>query len=320
MKKSIVISVLVFLLTSGLMGQNSGKGFNFQAVARNSDGSVKSEQAVQLSISIYPSEEKNALLYQENHNANTDKFGVFSLVIGKGVYAAGSASKLEDIDFSTVSAYLNVVLKEGGNDIEIVHAPLLSVPYAEHSVQADNGMPIGAIIPYAGAVADNTDNITVYGCKGTWRLCNGAEYDPAEFTSLHLVLNNAWGTNRLPDLRGTFIRGTNYSASDGYKDPDASGRVSRFDGNTGNQVGSYQSDAIQNVTGTIGKFNTYAAIHGTSDGPFYRESVSPKETGIGSGTTDSYESVKFDLSKSTARITSETRPKNANVNFIIRVK
>jgi hypothetical protein len=319
MKKSILISVLVFLLTSVLMGQNSGRGFNFQAVARNSDGSIKSEQTIQLSISIYPSEEKNALLYQENHTVNTDKFGVFSLVIGKGVYEAGSASKFEEIDFSAISAYLNVVLKEGGNDIEIVHAPLLSVPYAEYSTQADNGMPIGAIIPYAGAVSDNSDDITVYGCKGTWRLCNGAEYDPAEFTSLHLVLNDAWGTNRLPDLRGTFIRGTNYSASDSYKDPEASGRVSRFDGNTGNQVGSFQSDAMQNVTGTIGNFNKYAALHGTSTGPFYRTDQS-NDTGIGSGNTDPYTRVDFDLSRSTARTSTETRPLNANVNFIIRVK
>lgn len=301
------------------MGQNSGKGFNFQAVARNADGSIQSEQEVQLSISIYPTDEKTAVLYQESHTVNTDKFGVFSLVIGNGVYEAGSAASFEEIDFSLVNAWINVVLKDGGNDVEIAHAPLLSVPYSESSKQADNGMPIGAIIPYAGAVTDNSDDITVYGCAGTWRLCNGAEYNPIEFTSLHLVLNDAWGTNRLPDLRGVFLRGTNYTAADTYADPDVAARDRRgTNDNVGNEVGSFQSDAMQNVTGNVGDFNTYAAIHGASDGPFKQTWVYTG-TGIGTGSSDSYHRVDYDLSRA-ARTSTESRPINATVNFIIRVK
>jgi hypothetical protein len=319
MKRYVVFFAFVILLSSVLTAQNSGKGFNFQAVARNADGSIQSEQEVQLSISIYPTDEKTAVLYRESHTVTTDKFGVFSLVIGKGVYQAGSAASFEEIDFSLVNAWLNVVLKEGGNDVEIAHAPLLSVPYAETSKQADNGMPIGAIIPYAGAVPDNSDDITVYGCAGTWRLCNGAEYDPMEFTSLHLVLNDTWGTHRLPDLRGVFLRGTNYTAADAYADPDAAARDRRgTDDNVGNEVGSFQSDAMQNVTGTIGEFNTYAAFKGTSTGPFKNTWIRVNE-GIGSGSDDSYHKIDFDLSRS-ARTSTESRPLNANVNFIIRVK
>ncbi len=319
MKKCILLFASVLLLTTGLTGQNSGKGFNFQAVARNADGSIQSEQEVQLSIGIYPTDEKTAVLYQENHTVTTDKFGVFSLAIGKGTYEAGSAASFEEIDFSLVNAWINVVLKDGGNDIEIAHAPLLSVPYAESSKQADNGMPIGAIIPYAGAVPDNSDDITVYGCAGTWRLCNGAEYDPLEFTSLHLVLNDAWGTNRLPDLRGVFLRGTNYTAADAYADPDVVARDRRgTDDNVGNEVGSFQSFAMQNVTGDVGHFNTYAAFKGTSTGPF-QNTWSHVNEGIGAGSDDSYHLINFDLSRA-AKTSTETRPINASVNFIIRVK
>lgn len=301
MKKSVLIIAAVLLLTSGLMGQNTGKGFNFQAVARHSDGSIQSEQTVQLSISIYPTEEKTALLYQEHHTVNTDKFGVFSLTIGKGVYAGGSASDFKDIDFSLADAYLNVVLKEGGDDIEIAHDPLLSVPYSESSAQADNGMPIGAIITYAGAVNDNTDNVTVYGCKGTWRLCNGAEYDPLEFTSLHLVLNDAWGTNRLPDLRGVFLRGTNYTASDAYSDPDITDRDRRgADDNVGNQVGSFQDDEFESHTHTNKTtFIVDGAAGRFSGGSWGAYSANPAINNTGGN---------------------ETRSKNAYVNFIIRVK
>ncbi len=320
MKKCIFYMLALIMPVCSSFGQNSGKGFSFQAVARNADGSVRSEQQVELGISIYPTNEKTALLYSETHQASTDKFGVFSLIIGQGTYASGSAANFSEIDFSQVNAWLNVVLKEGGQDIEIAHSPLLSVPYSESSKEADNGMPIGAIISYAGAVPDNSDDITVYGCAGTWRLCNGAAYDPAEFTSLHMVLNDAWGTNRLPDLRGVFLRGTNYTASDTYRDPDATGRYKRgTDGNTGNEVGSFQSFAMQNVIGKVGEFNDYAAIKdGTSTGPFYDNQYG-SGTGIGAGSGDFYRAVYFDLSRS-AKTSTETRPANAAVNFIIRVK
>lgn len=319
MKKQITSLFLLFLGIALATGQNSGKGFNFQAVARNSDGSIQSEQTVELRISIYPAFEKTAVLYSENNAAMTDNFGVFSLVVGNGVYQSGSAASFDQIDFSQVDAYMNVVLLSGNDEVEILHSPLLSVPYAESAVQADNGMPVGAILPYAGEVPDNSDSITVYGCKGTWRLCNGAEYDPLEYVSLHLVLNNAWGTNRLPDLRGTFMRGANQLADDAFSDPDALARSRRYDGgNIGNAVGSVQSFAMENVEGTIGFFNRYAAYKGSPTAPFsYRAAGS--NTGIGSGQSDQYWHIDFDLSLA-ASTSSETRPSNAYVNYIIRVK
>ncbi len=307
MKKTIFFGLLIILGITGLMGQNSGKGFNFQAVARNSDGSVKAEQAVELTITIYPTAEKNAALYMETDSTTTDKFGVFSLIIGKGDYTGGSVASFDAINFGDITAYLNIMLQEGGSDIEIVHAPLLSVPYAESSTQADNGLPIGSIIPYAGEVPDNTDNVTVVGCKGTYKLCNGQAYDEAEFLLLDQVLNGAWGENLLPDLRGVFLRGTNLGATDeDYIDPDTDVRAARYGGNTGNQVGSFQQDTI------ISHSHPYMDK--------YKKNNVAIHNGAGSG-----ETVADDPFGDYPRTTSntggkETRPVNANVNFIIRVK
>lgn len=308
MKKSFLLSLVALVYATCLLGQNSGKGFNFQAVARNNDGSVKQEQNVQLTISIYPSSERAAVLYSETASVTTDKFGVFSLVVGKGTPLGTPAPVFEEIDFSAVNAYLNVILHDGVNNIEIVHAPLLSVPYAESAVQADNGMPVGAILPYAGEVMDSNSDITVYGCKGTWRLCNGAEYDPSEFVWLHMVLNDAWGTNRLPDLRGVFLRGSNYGASDNFKDPDAGARVKRGTGETaGNVVGSFQTDAFRSHSHPFNdKFNGTETV-GENGGLV---------SGEGAG-SDTYTSENKNTSQTGG---SETRPMNAAVSFIIRVK
>lgn len=308
MKKITSVCVLVILMTFELLAQNSGKGFNFQAVARNSDGSVKATQAIELKITIYPAAAKSAALYIESSTTNTDKFGVFSLIIGKGTYIGGSKTSFGEINFADVSAYLNVMLKDGGSDIEIVHAPLLSVPYAETSTEADNGLPIGSIIPYAGEVPDNTDDITVFGCKGTWKLCNGQTYDETEFQMLDQVLNGAWGDNLLPDLRGVFLRGTNYTANDDFRDPESDNRGARNDGNTGNKVGSYQWDEV---------------------GPHqhdFKDSYRPNNQDVdGDGGIPADENVADDARTELSKTTDpngglETRPKNANVNFIIRVK
>ena len=307
MKKTLLLSLLALVYATCLIGQNSGKGFNFQAVARNSDGSVKPGQNVQLTISIYPSSEKSVALYTETTTATTDKFGVFSIIVGKGTPQGDPTPLFEEIDFGSVDAYLNVVLHDGSNDLEIVHAPLLSVPYAESAAQADNGMPVGAILPYAGEVLDDNSDITLYGCKGTWRLCNGAEYDPMEFVHLHMVLNDSWGTNRLPDLRGVFLRGSNYGASDNFRDPDAGSRVKRSGETAGNVVGSFQSDTFRSHNHPFNdKFNGTETV-GENGGLV---------SGEGAG-SDTYTSENKQTSASGGN---ETRPMNAAVSFIIRVK
>jgi hypothetical protein len=113
------------------------------------------------------------------------------------------------------------------------------------------------------------------------------------------------------------LRGVSGESEDGFADPDSASRISRHTGGAiGNSVGSFQMDAMQNVTGVVGDFNTYAAIHGNTTGPFWRTWVY-SSTGIGSGSSDSYHRVSFDLSRS-ARTSSETHTKNAYVNYIIK--
>jgi hypothetical protein len=143
-----------------------------------------------------------------------------------------------------------------------------------------------------------------------------------EYPDLFEAIGTCWGSPtaemfNVPDLRGVSLRGVSGGSSDGFSDPDSATRISRHPGGAfGNQVGSYQQDALQNVTGVVGDFNTYAAIHGNTTGPFNATWVY-KSTGIGSGSSDNYHRVDFDLSR-VARTSPETRPRNAYVNFIVK--
>ena len=115
-----------------------------------------------------------------------------------------------------------------------------------------------------------------------------------------MILGDAWGTNLLPDLRGTFLRGTNYSANDDFSDPDASSRISRAGAIIGDHVGSFQGDTIQSHTHDAqGKYMISETAGRYGGGAYGNWSTSKTLTATGGN---------------------ETRPKNANVNFIIRVK
>ena len=85
----------------------------------------------------------------------------------------------------------------------------------------NNSMPVGSVIAYDGATPP----------KGYFE-CNGAFFRSEHYPKLYAVL----GTNRLPDLRGQFVRGWD----DGF-------------GIDGHRVlGSLEGDAIRNITGNVG--------------------------------------------------------------------
>jgi microcystin-dependent protein len=176
--------------------------------------------------------------------------------------------------------------------------------------------PPGTIVAFAGT------NI-----PSGWLLCDGRGLAQSAYPRLFSAISTNWGSTNLaasfnlPDLRGMFLRGVNGTRLDGAGpnlfDADANSRTNWTRGNLGNAVGSVQLDALQNLTGTVGSFDNYAAIKGTTDGAFYRNYNVGKLGGIGSGANDQYDEVKLDASK-VARTSTETRPRNAYVNYIIK--
>lgn len=74
-------------------------------------------------------------------------------------------------------------------------------------------MPVGAIIPFAGAVTN------VNQLPGGWLFCDGSNQSKSQFPALFNVLGTTYGvgnditTFRLPDLRGKVITGFNTTAS-----------------------------------------------------------------------------------------------------------
>ncbi len=130
-----------------------------------------------------------------------------------------------------------------------------------------------------------------------WLKCNGAAFSSEKYPNLA----RAYPTNKLPDLRGEFIRGWD----------DGRGIDS------GRNLLSAQNDAIQNIVGSFGRTQLFRDV--LSSGPFSQHgqvlSTGLKETEIIEG-YGAY-NWTFDASRS-VRTASETRPRNIAFNYIVR--
>lgn len=159
-----------------------------------------------------------------------------------------------------------------------------------------NSCPIGTILSYAG----DTSNLQ----KG-WILCNGKEITINGNEQLFKSIGYSWGKGQntnfnLPDLRGYFLRGVSY---DSGRDPDIDKRSQNGNGEK-NKVGSYQSD----------EFTSHHHDWTASIQCLYDDGNCSTELSKGDGGSVGT------FSKSTdTRGGNETRPKNAYVNYIIRV-
>ncbi len=151
--------------------------------------------------------------------------------------------------------------------------------------------------------------ITAYGGSTPpdgWLLCNGASFSRSTYASLYAVISTAYGSAdvnsfNVPDFRGRFLRGWDNAIG---RDPDRASRTAMATGgNTGDAIGSIQTDAIQSHTHAYSTPTTNNRDGGTGATYSNREGAVTSTTGAVSAG---------------ARTSNETRPINAYVNYIIK--
>lgn len=307
--KRFVLFFSVMMMVMPSFAQNSGLGFNYQAVVRNANGVLLSNSDVSLRISLFPGQLASAPTWVETHKVHTDVSGSFGITVGKGTRDAMSvAANYSDINFATVYYWMKIEILEGSNYREVSYSQLPSSPYSEVAHNATL-FPAGMIMPFAGPV----ENI-----PAGWLLCDGSAVSRSEYANLYDAIGVCWGTGdnattfNLPDLRGMFLRGV---SGDSGNDPDADSRVVLTDngGNTGNNVGSYQGDAIRNITGLVnGSGISWPDIWG--EGAFQTMTSSGGHSSSSSGNGRGF---TFDASR-VVPVGGDNRPKNVYVTYIIK--
>jgi hypothetical protein len=141
---SLVLMVTGLFLAGGEAVSGQGTvpgGINYQAVARDSYGKEIVNTDIEVRFTIRSGSPTGAPVYQEVFtDVTTSRYGVFSLVIGKGDPVSGL---FEDINWSTANHYLQVEVKFENNFMDMGTMQFMAVPYALYAGKSLEAGPAG---------------------------------------------------------------------------------------------------------------------------------------------------------------------------------
>lgn len=228
--------------------------------------------------------------------ANFDPLVINASIAGDGLGRNGSTGVLSvNTDGTTIETNSDALrVKDSG--ITTAKVADLNITLAKLSAAvAASLVPPGAVTAYAGTSAPTG-----------YLLCDGTAVSRLTYADLFAVIGTTHGqgdgvsTFNLPDYRGRFLRGRDGGTA---RDPDAASRTAMASGGaTGDAVGSLQDEAYHTHTHTLnGATNV---VIGLSSGMGYQSN---------SGEQRSLSTITANASGG-----NETRPKNANVNWIIK--
>jgi len=125
------------ILLSGLWAQVPPAAFHYSAVARDAQGTPLSDQQISIQVLIRSGTYMGPIEFEEIHDATTDAFGLFTLMIGAGMNQSGD---LNLIEWAADHYFLQIGIDpDGGQQFTLSNATqLLSVPYALHSKTAES--------------------------------------------------------------------------------------------------------------------------------------------------------------------------------------
>ncbi len=168
--------------------------------------------------------------------------------------------------------------------------------------------PVGSVVAFAGTVEPDG-----------WMFCDGRSLDKNDprYKPLFDAIGVTHGgdanpTFQIPDYRGAFLRGVSGGSG---RDPDANQRTApgkNGTGSSGNAVGSYQADALQTHRHDVTWTFRATGSNGTRDADGGNQKFNSDPPSAAFSLTV--------LDPTGARVSAETRPTNAAVNWMIKVR
>ncbi|MGE0077401.1 MAG: DNA/RNA non-specific endonuclease [Bacteroidales bacterium] len=130
--KKILALVLFCLTVSSVFAQSTDR-FNYQAVVRNTDGSVIANRQVDVRVSILQGGTSGASIYVESFSQATNGYGLINLSIG-----TSNKQAFESISWGNGPYFIKVEIdiNGGSNYVTMGTSQLLSVPYALYAKTA----------------------------------------------------------------------------------------------------------------------------------------------------------------------------------------
>ena len=142
--KQFVKLILLLIFAQHTFAQAPG-AFSYQAVVRDADGMIISNQEVEIGIEIIQGAADSTAVYKESFSQNTSTTGVISISVGTGNILSGD---FHAIDWTTGTYFLKTIF----NGTEMGTTQILSVPYALYSSIADSVRAESQVLSLEGNV------------------------------------------------------------------------------------------------------------------------------------------------------------------------
>lgn len=121
--KRLILTLFFAVFLIGEMLAQAPDAFQYQAVVRDSDGSIRANESLTVSISILQGSSAGTEVYAEDHDVTTTENGLVNLMIGEGT----TSDDLSSIDWSNAPYFIEVSV----DGSVMGTSQLLSVPYAK---------------------------------------------------------------------------------------------------------------------------------------------------------------------------------------------
>jgi len=159
---TIILAILTVIIAGTQIAgaQNTVPGgINYQAVARDNNGDELVNTDIEVRFSIRTGSPSGPVVYQEVFTGvTTSRYGVFSLIIGKGDPVLGTFA---GIDWSTANHYLNVEVKFENLFMDMGTMQFMAVPYALYAAKSLEPGPQGPPGPKGDTGDPATDDQTL---------------------------------------------------------------------------------------------------------------------------------------------------------------
>ena len=100
-----LLPFIFFLLLQHALFAQAPQGFKYQSIARDLSGNELVNLPLGVRITLHDASPTGTVVYQEEHNANTNNFGLFNLTIGGGTPVVGQFNL---IDWANGSKYIQL--------------------------------------------------------------------------------------------------------------------------------------------------------------------------------------------------------------------
>ncbi len=255
MKKTIITSAIaLFLGLSSIGFAQSPNAIPYQAVARNTSGTLIANQNISLRFSIHDVTASGTVVYQETQSVTTNQLGLFAVNIGQGTAVTGNFST---INWGTGAKFTQVEIDPTGGSTytDMGTQQMMSVPYALYAAHSNDAGPAGA----QGATGA-TGTAGTNGTNGTNGVAGATGATGNNGTNGTNGTNGIDGTNGIVGATGaTGNNGTNgtngTNGIDGTNGTNGTNGIAGATGATGNN-GTNGTNGIAGATGATGNNGT----------------------------------------------------------------